>query len=178
MIREIISKLEITQSIHLVGWSMGGILAQFLAAKYPTLFRSLVLVNTTSKLPNRYNIQDVYKMSQLLEKDMNHNISKKNYDIISDDIKGTTNIDVIAFYTNEVFTFDSTKVISLITIPTLIISGKSDELTLPEYGRIIHSHIKNSDYVVLKNAGHYIPLFHPEYFNKKVSRFLQKIIRT
>ena len=49
-IKDLIEHLEIKQKVHLCGISMGGMIAQQFALKYPDLVKSLILLATTAKV--------------------------------------------------------------------------------------------------------------------------------
>ena len=60
--------------------------------------------------------------------------------------------------------FDVRNRLNEIEVPTLIIVGENDELTPPAYANYLSEHIRNSQLVVLKNAGHMLMLENVEDF--------------
>ncbi len=69
---------------------------------------------------------------------------------------------------------DTTSFLEKITIPTLIICGEHDKLTPPLVMKDIHNKIKNSELVIIPEAGHMAPVENPEAVNKAISDFLKK----
>ncbi len=69
---------------------------------------------------------------------------------------------------------DTTKSLSDIKIPTLILVGKKDALTPPEVMKEMSKKIKKSKFYIVPKAGHMAPLENPEFVNEKIIRFLEK----
>lgn len=68
---------------------------------------------------------------------------------------------------------DTTPFLEKIAIPTLIICGENDKLTPPLVMKEMHKKIKNSEFVVISEAGHMSPVENPEEVNKAISKFLK-----
>ena len=58
--------------------------------------------------------------------------------------------------------------------PTLVVSGAEDRLTLPEYGKKVAERIRDSDFVVVEDHGHYIPIFATDRFVALLREWLAK----
>ena len=69
---------------------------------------------------------------------------------------------------------DTTKSLSDIKIPTLVLVGKKDALTPPEIMKEISKKIKKSKFYVVPQAGHMAPLENPDFVNEKIIGFLEK----
>ncbi|RJP62808.1 MAG: alpha/beta fold hydrolase [Ignavibacteriales bacterium] len=69
---------------------------------------------------------------------------------------------------------DTTSFLEKIMIPTLIICGEHDKLTPPLVMKDIHNKIKDSELVIIPEAGHMAPVENPEAVNKAISDFLKK----
>jgi pimeloyl-ACP methyl ester carboxylesterase/acyl carrier protein len=176
-IMEILDKLGINSSINLVGWSLGGLISQILAAKYPDMLNTLSLVNTTFKLEEDNELENIYNLMKMLREDFESNSyrlkDKSNKDTITiNHLRDLRPHEVSMQYFKNVFEFDSREKLSLIKTPTLIISGVDDKATPPKYAEYINTCIKNSQHHSLKGGGHYIPLFNSQYFNEMLSKFL------
>ena len=55
----------------------------------------------------------------------------------------------------------------------LIIAGKEDRLTPPEFSKIIYGKTRNSELKLISGAGHLPNMENPEEFNKEVIDFLK-----
>lgn len=176
-ILKILNSFEIQKNFHLVGWSMGGLIAQLITEKNPLRVRSLTLVNTTSKLKEDSSINNLITLSKLMKDDLIHNVPKiqnMTGENLRHMIKGTYNSEVSLHYLNQVLNFDNTKAVTRINRPTLLISGAEDKLTPPENMHYIHKNIKDSEYHMIQDGGHYIPLQCPDFFNDKLLTFYSK----
>jgi len=67
---------------------------------------------------------------------------------------------------------DHSDILSSIDVPALIICGEEDIFTPCEYSKYLHENIRNSELLIIKDAGHINPLDQPEIFNERVLDFL------
>jgi 3-oxoadipate enol-lactonase len=68
---------------------------------------------------------------------------------------------------------DTTESLEKVDLPMLVVVGKEDKLTPPEFSRIIYGKTKNSDMVTIPDAGHLPNLENPEEFNKALLDYLK-----
>jgi pimeloyl-ACP methyl ester carboxylesterase len=68
---------------------------------------------------------------------------------------------------------DTTDSLEKLDIKTLIIAGKDDKLTPPEFSKIIYGKTKNSDLKIISNSGHLSNLENPAEFNAAILDFLK-----
>ncbi len=61
-----------------------------------------------------------------------------------------------------------------ITVPTLLIHGSQDRAVPLSYVQKAHALIKNSEFVILQDCGHWTQREKPEEFQQVVSTFLDK----
>ena len=62
-----------------------------------------------------------------------------------------------------------------IRIPTLIMTGRDDELTPPGMARELHSEIPDSKLLIFEQGGHGLYWEVPHLFNKAVLEFMSKV---
>lgn len=60
-----------------------------------------------------------------------------------------------------------------IIAPTLLLVGEKDQITPPIFSKIIHEAIPHSRLIVIKEAGHLLPLERPQEVNYYITEFLQ-----
>jgi pimeloyl-ACP methyl ester carboxylesterase len=72
---------------------------------------------------------------------------------------------------------DTTSYLQHIRIPTLVICGEEDKLTPPELMKKMADKIKNSEFVIVPNAGHMSPIENPDFFNNALLNFLNKYFK-
>lgn len=70
---------------------------------------------------------------------------------------------------------DTTESLEKIDLPTLVIAGKEDKLTPPEFSKIIYGKIRNAEMKLITNSGHFPNMENPEEFNKEVMDFLKEL---
>jgi len=69
---------------------------------------------------------------------------------------------------------DITPFLTKIYVPTLILVGEHDRITPPVFSEQMHSSIRNSELVLLPNAGHISNLERPSGFNSALYSFLTR----
>ncbi len=69
---------------------------------------------------------------------------------------------------------DTTEALEKFDLPMLVIVGKDDKLTPPEFAKIIYGKTKNSDLKVINNSGHFPNMENPEEFNAAVLEYLKE----
>jgi pimeloyl-ACP methyl ester carboxylesterase len=156
---------------HIVGWSMGGCMAQEISLKQPERVMSLTLISAFMKRPARssYSMRAMIKavregasietLSMILQvmcfpesvflkrEEKGAHENKQPY---------TAGIDGIMDQMDAVDAYDSRNYISGISVPTLCIHGLSDIMVPPEVGDQITSLIKGCRPYRVQGAGHII----------------------
>jgi len=67
---------------------------------------------------------------------------------------------------------DTTKGLSKINIPTLVICGSEDKLSPPAVMKSMSEKISNSKFVLIEEAGHMTPIENPKEVNSAIKEFL------
>jgi len=167
--------LRIQEPMHLVGWSLGGILAQLAVWRSPSLFKSLTLVNTTSKLDRGFNNAEIQLMVESLRSDLH-----ANDEYLSDDLRGLLLDQVssdpkhVLHYVEEILHFDGSQQLSELGVPSLIIHGKKDRIISSSQYQKLTVGLKYNSSLEIDNAGHFIPLHHPKIFNNALTHFFRE----
>ncbi len=70
---------------------------------------------------------------------------------------------------------DTTKFLSDISVPTLLVVGEQDAITPPDVMQMMHERINGSELVTIEEAGHMAPVEQPEIVNQAIGDFLSKL---
>jgi len=62
-----------------------------------------------------------------------------------------------------------------IIVPTLILVGEKDKTIPPSFSELLHHQIPNSQLIIIKEAGHLLPLELPHEVNNYIAEFLKSI---
>lgn len=189
----LLKHLKITRA-HVLGTSMGGTIAQELALRHPTLVRSLVLACTWVKgdarflhtleawqsLAYRVPIEERYRhvlypwlfSPAFFEK-------KENLESVfqrSMAYPHQTKPEAIERQARGIVAWNGTRSgrLGAIKVPALVLVGKEDILTPPEFSRALAKEIRRARLVVLP-GGHGFFLEHADLFNRTVLRFLKGV---
>lgn len=163
-----LKKLDIPQA-HLLGFSLGGAIAQQFALDHPEKIRSLILLSTFSY--NDPDLRDAFeKLRNSLAKGgfpaffdeaiklvVTSEFASANVDAISEMKKRSVRINsptAILHAIDACLDFNVKDRIFQISFPTLIISGRKDVLTPPHLGEQIHRSIKGSKWKIMEGMGH------------------------
>lgn len=165
MISEI-SKIE-AQKFHLVGFSMGGYVAEAFAIQYPEKILSLSLIAANiGKLPDRYQ-KTRLEMSQILKHARYKGMNEKDLpfylypDSLSNKEITETIIQMSRGFTSEMYiahteaTFDREDVSHAINeqnYPVLLLGSENDKIVPQSLLQEVHQKIKRSELVMLKKV--------------------------
>ncbi len=183
--------LNISQA-HILGHSMGGMIAQELALKFPERVKKLVLCSTScggSKAePSSPETQKILtKLSfkghtrRLVDEAMPHIFTKKFMDENPEFIE--KKIDDLLIIPTGPTTFkaqmgswmryNSYRKLKEMNIPTLIIHGKQDILVPPSNGDLLATKIPNAEIVYFDSNAHMIHTEEPDKFDEVLLKFLK-----
>jgi 3-oxoadipate enol-lactonase len=174
---------------HWLGLSLGGMIGQTFALKYPEHVASLTLAATTSRgLPaapamwaERANTARTQGMAALLEGTLARWFTAPSREArlpVIDRIAQTilaTPAEGYAGCCEAIAGLDLTDRLHTLTCPTLVIVGEEDQGTPPAMSRIIHEHIAGSSLTLIPQAAHLVNAERPEAFNQALMAFLQRV---
>ena len=146
----VLEELEIEQA-HIVGASMGGMIAQTVAYNFPERTQSLVSIMSTTWAPH---LPPPGREQEQGISDMNESSAEQ-----------TKDLEKIGFYPgalpNQVTAIlsagDRTKRVEMINAPTLVLHGADDELLSLEHGEHTAEVISGAKLKIYKNMGHSLP---------------------
>jgi pimeloyl-ACP methyl ester carboxylesterase len=175
---EIIIKAMGIKSCIVMGYSIGGAIAQAFARAYPALVQGLVLVSTAM----RFDIAPHYL--QVLKKDFPRaarasidsayapgaapELSHRGLQMLLDNGADAMYGDVYACTQ-----FDSTAWMDTITAPSLIISGHHDPIAPPEAGAALAEALPQAEFSVFPGSSHMVLQEEADAFNARVRMFLK-----
>jgi 3-oxoadipate enol-lactonase len=186
--RSLLEGLGIART-HFVGLSMGGMIGQALALTAPHLLSSLVLCDTSSRIPSeakplwdqRIATAETKGMEPLvdstLERWFTAGFRARRPDVV-DRVRGMIRATPPRGYAgccHAIAALDLTDRLGAITLPTLIIVGAEDPGTPPAMSETIQRQIRGSELVVLKSAAHLSNLEQPDEFNRALTEFLARV---
>jgi 3-oxoadipate enol-lactonase len=177
------------RAAHWVGLSMGGMIGQTFALKYPGVLQSLVLADTTSRYPpeaapiwaERIRIAESQGMEPLVQPTLERWFTAPyrashaaEVARIADMIRATP----VAGYvgcSHAIPRIDLTARLAEIKLPALVIVGEQDTGTPPAMAREIHDNLQGSELVVIASAAHLANVEQPAAFDAALSRFYDRI---
>ena len=146
----VLDKLEIEQA-HIIGASMGGMIAQTVAYDFPERTQSLVSIMSTTWAPH---LPPPGQEQEQGISDMNESSAAE-----------AENLEKIGFYPsalpNQITAIlsagDRTTQVETIDAPTLVLHGADDQLLSVEHGEHTAEVISGSQFKVYKDMGHSLP---------------------
>ncbi len=176
------------KSCHWVGLSMGGMIGQTFALKYPGIFKTLTLADTTSRYgPEaqplwQARIKTVSEsgmepiVPQMLERWFTEPFRKRGSPIL-DEIAGAIRTTPPAGFIGCCHALPKINVTARlreIKCPTLVLVGEHDPGTPPAMAREIHENLPGSELVILPSAAHISNLEQPQAFNAALEKFIAR----
>jgi 3-oxoadipate enol-lactonase len=186
-LRALLQALGISRT-HFVGLSMGGMIGQMMALKYPQMLQSVVLCDTMSRVPTeakplwdeRIHMAETRGMEPLVESTIARWFTepfRQQGAPVLDQVRTmirTTPPRGYAGCCHAIAALNLTDRLKEITLPTQIIVGEDDPGTPVSASRTIHEQIKGSELVILKSAAHLSNLEQAAAFNQALTAFLAK----
>ena len=173
--------------IHVVGLSMGGVIAQQFALDYPMLVKKLVLVSTFAVLqPSSLSQWFYFVQRALVVHTMGLSAQSK---IVARRVfpgpdqaelrmmaeKQIASADPRAYRAamRSLAFFNSRRRLREIKAPTLVISGADDNTIATVYQKVLADEIPGAEQVVIAKAGHAVAIDQYEQFNTILTGFLR-----
>ena len=174
------------KAAHYCGLSMGGIIGQTFALKYPGILKTLILADTTSRNPpealpvwqDRIRIAEEKGMAPLVQPTLDRWFTeafrKTQPGLVAEIGKliASTPVAGYAGCCHAIPTINVTARLKEIKAPILVMHGDQDPATPPAMSREIHENAPGSKLVVLSPAAHLSNLEQPEAFTQAVREFL------
>jgi len=174
------------QSTHFVGLSMGGMIGQTFALKYPGVFNSLALCDTTSRYPadaaglwvERIKTVESKGMEPLVEPTLARWFTEPFRKARSEVVEKvaamirTTPAPGYIGCSHAIPKINLTARLKEIRCPSLVIVGKDDPGTPVAMAEEIHQALPGSKLVVIASAAHLSNLEQPDAFNQALGNFL------
>ncbi|MGH8720534.1 MAG: 3-oxoadipate enol-lactonase [Burkholderiales bacterium] len=171
---------------HYCGLSMGGMIGQTFALKYPGVFKTLTLADTTSRFPpevgplwqDRIRIAEEKGMAPLvqptLERWFTEAFRKSNPAPAAAIAKliASTPVAGYAGCCHAIPKINLTSRLKEIKAPLLVICGDQDPGTPPAMSKEIHDNAPGSKLVMIPQAAHLANLEQPAAFTKAMREFL------
>jgi pimeloyl-ACP methyl ester carboxylesterase len=173
LVEQFISKLQLTNVI-IVGHSFGGRVGIKLASQYPQIISKLVLVDAAGFAMDSNKKNKMRILAKLVKPFFKpyfmHGLRVKIYKKIGslDYLQAGTLKETYIKTIDEDLSGDMKK----ISCPTLIITGENDLDTPVEFGQRMKGLITNSEFYIIKDAGHFSFIDKPVEFIKKLSNFI------
>ena len=138
---------------HIIGASMGGMIAQIVAAQYPAKTRSLISIMSTTNAPHLPPPTDEAEMrlrnlaTGEAEADREQSIRNRGF------YPESMQRHLMAIFK----TGDRSDEVATIAAPTLVLHGADDGLVPPEHGRHTASLIPDSRFLLIEGMEHNMP---------------------
>ena len=173
---------------HFMGISMGGMIGQILALKTPGMLRTLILCDTSSRIPEealpvweeRIALAQEQGMDTLVEPTMERwftaSFRAKPIPVL-EKVRAmirTTPLEGYVGCSRAIMKLNLTERLSEIALPTLIVVGEEDPGTPVAASQAIHKQIKGSELVILKSAAHLSNIEQQDAFNTALLDFLRR----
>lgn len=188
MARDVVRLLRTlgAERVHVVGCSLGGMVAQQLALDYPLAVASLVLVDTLCGAPAGFE-EVVREALQFIENNDMATVARARItNAFSDSVDPVMRDHVIdrvarndkAAYVRTAratFGFTVRERLGEIAAPTLVIVGEEDRVTPPPLSEELARSIPGARLARIPKAGHISNMERPQEFNRRLSDFLDSL---
>lgn len=187
----LLDKLSISR-VHIVGMSMGGLIAQNIAVEKPELVGGLVLVASFAVPCPRF--MHVLNSRKVLQKKMDRyeyswtlaawmlgpaSFGKPGFvDAFAKKAADNPHPQSLHAYdqlVDDMGQFDSRAQLKQIRQPTLVMVGEHDILTAPHQSKALAEGITGAELAVMPGVGHFCHLEDPQGLTQRIDRFLKNV---
>jgi len=183
----LLDELEIERA-HVLGVSMGGVVAQLVYHRHPRRVRSLILADTNpggGGLPEPERSERVRQRLDALERSGPRGMAEARAprllrpgapaELLAEvtDIMAEVRPAGYCAAASALGQTDLTPLLGAIEVPTLVIHGEQDAVVPPETGRMLADSIPGARLVLIPDAGHVSNQEQPAAFNAAVRQFLE-----
>lgn len=172
-----------SEPVVVIGHSMGGFIAQETYARYPKLFKALVLCFTTSAFGGAGGeFARQFVAARIAPLDLGKTMADIAAQLIptmgsnsklAEKIMAGVPPETYREAVHLLTTFDRRKELADIKVPTLLIAGSEDKTAPPSAMERMWQKIPGAEYVLLDGCGHLGPMDQPEAFNAALLAFLR-----
>ena len=178
--------------VHLIGQSIGGMLAQELYHCYPQQVRSLVLVATTTAFGGKdESFKEAFMAARLAPLDAGRTMAQlaaaaipeivardTSKAVIQSAVESMAHLDAAVYRSvlSCLVTFDRRQQWTQTTCPVCIVSGSEDTNAPAATMQRMAQKLRHASYHELAGAGHLVNLEKPDQFNAIVRSFVKRII--
>lgn len=184
-LRSLLDALGVDQ-VHFAGMSLGGMIGQAFAVRYPHRLRSLVLCDTSARTrreiwEGRIQQVELEGVEPMIEPSIARWFTKPFRDAnpaLMDEIRQMirrVSKDGYLGGARVVMEMDHVAQLAKISTPTLVIVGREDGSTPVADAQLMHEHITGSTLCVIDNAAHLPNLERPAEFNRVLNQFLSRL---
>ncbi|WP_406537192.1 alpha/beta fold hydrolase [Methanobrevibacter sp.] len=166
-LNDILDDLNIS-NVNLIGFSLGGAIAIDYVLKYPHKVDSLVMMSSFIKTDNHLkNIFTQFKNSLNIGFEEFYDLilpmvlcpevisqNREELDMLREIASITANTEAYIKAIDAFIDFNVENELSKVHVPTLILAGKYDDITLLDSQKQLQCQIKNSEMVVFENVKH------------------------
>jgi len=181
------------EKVHLVGYSMGGWVAQYFIRQWPTMVKSLVLVNTSSKIFSRQNWIISHFVDVLRDSDINvfsklmflSYYSQEYFEKNVENLDRIKNLTALTFAKQDkanweqmlmsCLPFDEEVSLMDLKLPVLMVSGENDFLCPRMTALRFNDLISNIRWLEFKSVGHAIPMERHQDLRYTLINFLEEL---
>lgn len=185
-IAQLMDALNISQA-HILGLSLGGLVAQLLAIHFPQKVNKLILVNTFAHLwptspSEAYTLARRVVVSKffppattakVIARDL---FPRPDQTALRAEVLSRIGVNDVASYrylVDAIRRFDSRPQLDRITASTLLITGDRDAVVPRGCQQQLVRGIRKIQWHIVRNSGHATPVDQPEEFNRVVLQFLK-----
>jgi len=176
------------KSCHWVGLSMGGMIGQTFQLKYPGIFKTMTLADTTSRYPAELQSTWTARIETASSKGMEPIVQptlerwftepyrKSGAPVVGHIAQAIRATPVPGFVgcCHAIPKINVSARLKEVKIPSLVIVGEQDPGTPVSMAREIHENLPGSELVIIPSAAHLSNLEQPDVFNKALSGFLDR----
>jgi pimeloyl-ACP methyl ester carboxylesterase len=167
--------------VYLIGHSMGGAIALWLAVHHPELLRGLVLISTGARLPVNLTLIEELSTSQgtqvAVDRILDWSFSPNAPRSLVDVVRKTMLANRPSVLAGDLLACDAIDLsghLAEIDLPTLVLVGSGDQMTPLKFSEALATRISKAELQIIPQTGHMLPLEAPDQVEERLRTFLER----
>lgn len=185
------TEMEQLEKAHIVGFSMGGLVAQKFSLIYPEKVKSLTIANSVANRNEEERKSVLGRVEQVEKEGKNSTIDAainrwfseeyiQNHSDVVQQVRTRLETNDDQAYLNAYRVFatadqDLWQELHQIQAPTFIITGENDRGSNPRMAKEMQAKIPNATHCIVPGAKHMLPVEKASIFNEHVLNFLKQV---
>jgi pimeloyl-ACP methyl ester carboxylesterase len=176
-LEHLLQQLEVQQPFWCIGHSIGGLIAQYFALRFPSRVEQLVLIATSARIrlhPDfiKSALSGLWDL-EMFRPSFGADIPIEIQNLVLNEYP-KLRVDASSMDFMGASAFNLMQEIPTITLPVLVIGGDDDVIVSPRHTRMLAQALPEATLLTIPHGGHYVQVEQPKYVAQIIAHYAQE----